>query len=107
VALDGAAKIIGAKGDSTYRGAVYLHAPAPPDEPDEPATPAYPATGELVNDSVIEHPSGAVLGAVRRRCRSTRRSRSACRFPPPPIRPGSGWQVSWHPNMCWMARAPA
>jgi hypothetical protein len=67
VALDGAAKIIGAKGDSTYRGAVYLHAPAPPDEPDEPdepATPAYPATGELVNDSVIEHPSGAVLGAV-------------------------------------------
>ena len=59
VALDGAAKIIGAKGDSTYRGALYVE--APPEEPDEPL---FPPTGELTDDGIVEGPGGVLLGAV-------------------------------------------
>ena len=62
VALDGAAKIIGAKGDSTYRGALYIQAPAEPSE--EPPGPAFEPTGELVDDGIVEDASGVLLGAV-------------------------------------------
>lgn len=68
VAFDGAARIIGAKGDSTYRGAVYVQAPAEepevPEEPEEPEDPAFPPTGELVDDRVLVSESGVMLGAV-------------------------------------------
>jgi hypothetical protein len=66
VALDGAAKIIGDQGDSTYRGAIYIHAPADetPLEPEEPEEPAFPPTGELVDDRVLVSASGVLLGAV-------------------------------------------
>jgi hypothetical protein len=59
VALDGAARIIGAKGAETYRGALYLHAPA-----EDPGGPLFPPTGELVDDGIVEGPGGVLLGAV-------------------------------------------
>ena len=66
VALDGAARIIGALGDSAFRGAVYiLEASDEPDIPEEPEQPAFPATAELVNDTVAVDESGVVLGAVQ------------------------------------------
>jgi hypothetical protein len=62
VALDGAAKIIGAEGDSDRRGAIYPQAPA--ELPDGPPGPAFEPTGELLDDGVVEDAGGAVLGAV-------------------------------------------
>ncbi len=59
VALDGAARIIGAQGDSTYRGAIYIQARSA----EEPPSPAFEATGELVDGGIVEHPAGVLLGA--------------------------------------------
>jgi FG-GAP repeat len=62
VALDGQARIVGAKGDGDWRGAVYIF--APPAAPDEPQNPAFPPTGELVNGGIAEGPAGVLLGAL-------------------------------------------
>jgi hypothetical protein len=58
VALDNGAKIIGAKGDSAYRGAIYIE---PPPEP--PDVPPFEATGTLTDGGVVGAGEGALLGA--------------------------------------------
>ena len=60
-ALDGPTRIIGATGHDTSRGAVYL---ATDPLPAEPPAPAFPPNGELVADSIVEGPGGALLGTV-------------------------------------------
>jgi hypothetical protein len=61
VALDGSARIIGAQGDSTYRGALYIQAPAAPEEPSEPT---FEPTGELVDGGIVEDAAGVLPGAI-------------------------------------------
>jgi FG-GAP repeat len=62
VALDGAARIIGAKGDNANRGAIYIQAPAAP--PEEPSGLAFEPTGELVDGGIVEDASGVLLRAA-------------------------------------------
>ena len=58
VALDNGAKIIGAKGDSAYRGAVYIEG-----QPEPPEVPPFEATGILTDGGVVGADEGALLGA--------------------------------------------
>ena len=64
VGLDREAPLVGAKGADNWRGAVYFHQPAEPDEEPTEPPPAFEPTGELVDDGVVEGPGGALLGAV-------------------------------------------
>ena len=61
VALDGEAMIVGAMGDSNWRGAAYVFAPET--SPDQPP-PAFQPTGELVDGGIIEGTNGVLLGAL-------------------------------------------
>ena len=58
MALDGSAKIIGAKGDSAYRGAIYIEG-----QPEPPEVPPFEATGILTDGGVVGADEGALLGA--------------------------------------------
>src|SRR5262249_39687581 len=64
VALDGKARLIGADGADSWRGAVYRHAPVTESPPSDLCQPPFALTGELSNDSVVSDPSGVLLGAV-------------------------------------------
>lgn len=60
-ALDGESIVVGAMGDSDWRGAVYIFAPP---VSQEPPTPACQPTGELANGVVIQGANGVLLGAL-------------------------------------------
>jgi hypothetical protein len=65
VAFDGVAWVIGAPGHDHYRGAVYRQEPVSPSPPPSPACqPAFAPTWELGDASVIQGPSGSMLGTV-------------------------------------------
>ena len=64
VAFDGVAWVIGAPGHDHYRGAVYRQEPVSAPPPPVACQPAIAPTWELGDASVIQGPSGSMLGAV-------------------------------------------